>query len=83
MLSQCKAILSETSGRRQQMGGGGNMKEDMKTVHMAQDRKYWKTEIMAGPEQGDGQIGVGLSVYQSKPHLIRFSCMLISVHVPL
>ena len=59
------------------------MKEDMKTEDMAQDRKYWKTEKMAGPVQGDGQKGVGLSVYPSKPHLIRFSRMLISVHVLL
>ena len=29
--------------------------EEIPTEDVAQDRKYWMTEIMAGPAQGDGQ----------------------------
>ena len=40
-------------------GWRDNKKEDMKkyrlTEDMAQDRKYWMTEIIAGPAQGDCQ----------------------------
>ena len=32
-----------------------NTKKQQLTEDMAQDRKYWMTEIMAGPAQGDGQ----------------------------
>ena len=31
----------------------GDMKKYQLTEHMAQDRKYWMTKIMAGPAQGD------------------------------
>ena len=33
----------------------GDMKKYRLTEDMAHDRKYWMTEILAGPAQGDGQ----------------------------
>ena len=33
------------------------MKKYRLTEDMAQDRKYWMTQILAGPAQGDGQDG--------------------------
>ena len=32
----------------------GDMKKYQLTEHMAQDRKYWMTKILAGHAQGDG-----------------------------
>ena len=58
-----KALLLEVSGRRNrgrlEKRWRDNIKEDVKkyrlTEDMSQCRKYWMTEIMAGPAQGYGQ----------------------------
>ena len=58
-----KSLRLEVSGRRSRgrprKRWRDNIQADMKkyrlTEDMAQDRKYWMTEILAGPAQGDGQ----------------------------
>ena len=58
-----KSLRLEVSGRRSRRQSKkrwrDNIKGDMKkyqlTEDMAQYRKYWMPEIMAGPAQGDGQ----------------------------
>ena len=58
-----KSLRLEVSGRRSRgrpkKRWRDNIKGDMKkyqlTEDMAQDRKYWMMQIMAGPAQGDGQ----------------------------
>ena len=58
-----KSLRLEVSGRRTRgrpkKRWRGNIKRDMKkyqlTEDMAQYRKHWMTQILAGPEQGDGQ----------------------------
>ena len=57
------SIRLEVSGRRSKgrpkKRWRDTIKEDMKkyrlTEDMAQNRKNWMTEILAGPAQGDGQ----------------------------
>ena len=56
-----KSLRLQVSGRRSRgrpkKRWRDNIKGDLKkyklTEDMAQDRKYWMTEIMAGPAQGD------------------------------
>ena len=58
-----KSLRLEVSGRRSRgrpkKRWKDNIQGDMKkyrlTEDMAQDRKYWMTQRMAGPAQGDGQ----------------------------
>ena len=58
-----KSLRLEVSGRRSRgqpkKRSTDNIQGDMKkyqlTGDMAQDRKYWMTQIMVGPAQGDGQ----------------------------
>ena len=58
-----KSLRLEVSGRRSRgrprKRWRDNIQGDMKkyrlTEDMAQDRKYWMTQILAGPAQGDGQ----------------------------
>ena len=58
-----KSLRLEVSGRRSRGRPRkrwrdnipGDMKKYRLTEDMAQDRKYWMTQIMAGPAQGDGQ----------------------------
>ena len=58
-----KSLLLEVSGRRSRgrpkKRWRDNIKEDMKkyrlTKDMAQYRRFWMTEILAGPAQGEGQ----------------------------
>ena len=58
-----KSLILEVSGRRNRgrpkMRWRDNIKGDMTkyqlTEDMAQDRKYWMAQILAGPVQGDGQ----------------------------
>ena len=58
-----KSLRLEVSGRRSRgrprKRWRDNIQGDMKkyrlTEDVAQDRKYWMTQILAGPAQGDGQ----------------------------
>ena len=58
-----KSLILEVSGRRSRgrprKRWRDNIQGDMKkyrlTEDMAHDRKYWMTQILAGPAQGDGQ----------------------------
>ena len=58
-----KSLRLEVSGRRSRGRPRkrwrdniqGDMKKYRQTEDMAQDRKYWMTQILAGPAQGDGQ----------------------------
>ena len=58
-----KSLRLEVSGRRSRGRPRerwrdniqGDMKKYRLTEDMAQDRKYWMTQILAGPAQGDGQ----------------------------
>ena len=44
----------QRSAERRRDNIKGDMKKYQPTEDMAQNRKYWMTQIMAGPVQGDG-----------------------------